>query len=212
MTTETPCKDAYRAAVTAARAAWDAYCNDEPADEESEACRAAFAADEVVIDAHNAWCASDELRDYVIRDDNASWNIQSRPSTLDADVEKSVRDGDWETEETWWWRGRAFGEDGTETKVGPIEMSPDEPACRRGREHDWQAPHSVVGGIRDNPGVWGHGGGVKIHEVCAICGAHRHTNTWAQDPVTGEQGLRSVSYEPADDDSLAWVASEKETP
>jgi hypothetical protein len=81
-----------------------------------------------------------------------------------------------------------------------------EPECTDD-EHDWQAPYSVLGGIRENPGVWGHGGGVIIREVCAHCGAYRETDTWAQDPSTGAQGLRSVRYEPADDASLAWIAA-----
>lgn len=87
-----------------------------------------------------------------------------------------------------------------------VEISPDAPACDD-CEHDWCSPISVVGGIAENPGVWGHGGGVIIREVCAHCGVYRVTDTWAQDRSTGEQGLRSVEYEPADEDSLAWVSA-----
>jgi hypothetical protein len=65
----------------------------------------------------------------------------------------------------------------------------------------------VVGGHRDNPGVFGHDGGVIIREVCRHCAAYRVTDTWAQNPATGEQGLESVTYEEADEDSRAWAAS-----
>lgn len=87
-----------------------------------------------------------------------------------------------------------------------ISIDPDEPSCtEENDEHDWQSPFDVVGGIEENPGVWGKGGGVTIKEVCAHCAAYRNTDTWATDPATGEQGLRSVSYAPADEESQAWL-------
>lgn len=75
-----------------------------------------------------------------------------------------------------------------------ITIEPVEPDCIDGEEHDWQSPIELVGGIKENPGVWGNGGGVIINEVCIHCGCGRKTNTWAQNPSTGEQGLRSVEY------------------
>jgi hypothetical protein len=74
-----------------------------------------------------------------------------------------------------------------------VTIEPDEPDCTEG-EHDWQSPIEIVGGIKENPGCWGHGGGVIIEEVCLHCGCGRTTDTWAQNPETGEQGLDSVSY------------------
>lgn len=71
--------------------------------------------------------------------------------------------------------------------------------------HVWASPYAVLGGLRENPGVVGHGGGVIIREVCARCGCYRETDTWAQDPATGRQGLTAVSFRIADDDSIAWV-------
>lgn len=60
-----------------------------------------------------------------------------------------------------------------------------EPDCESGEGHDWQSPHDIVGGIVENPGVSGHGGGVTVTEVCMRCGCGRHTDTWAQDRATG---------------------------
>jgi hypothetical protein len=78
-----------------------------------------------------------------------------------------------------------------------IAVDPREPKClSRGVKHDWQTPHGIVGGLQENPGVHGHGGGVVITEVCMQCGCARRTDTWAQNPETGEQGLRSICYEP----------------
>lgn len=91
-----------------------------------------------------------------------------------------------------------------------ITIEPDEPECSADA-HDWKTPHSVLGGIKENPGVWGNGGGVIAREVCAHCGRYRETNTWAQRRDTGEQGLTEVKYEDADDSSLEWLRGREYT-
>ena len=70
-----------------------------------------------------------------------------------------------------------------------------EPACpsETGR-HDWIATHEVEGGLRGNPGVFGHGGGLDIHDHCSRCDATRHIDTWATDPGDGSQGHTVVEY------------------
>ena len=35
-----------------------------------------------------------------------------------------------------------------------------------------------------------------ITEGCTRCGLGKHTDTWAQDPDDGTQGLRQVTYQP----------------
>ncbi len=95
-----------------------------------------------------------------------------------------------------------------ETARDTVQLDPPEPDCVDGQAHDWQSPHDVVGGLTENPGVWGHGGGVQIVEVCAHCGGYRETDTWAQRPDTGEQGLESVSYRDPDEQSEAWLAEQ----
>ena len=75
------------------------------------------------------------------------------------------------------------------------EIEPKVPECVDGQEHDWASPHEIVGGIEENPGVWGHGGGIISHSVCLRCGCGRKVDTWAQDPTDGQQGLTSTSYE-----------------
>lgn len=72
--------------------------------------------------------------------------------------------------------------------------------------HDWQSPHSVVGGSADNPGVWSHGGGVVILEVCSRCGIYRRTDTWATDRY-GRQGAVATVYEARDAVSMDYVAA-----
>ncbi len=86
-----------------------------------------------------------------------------------------------------------------EVEVGDVmvEIDPVAPNCADGSRdgHDWQSPIEIVGGVKENPGVWGHGGGVMIHAVCMRCGCARITDTWAQDRATGRQGLTSVSFD-----------------
>lgn len=90
-----------------------------------------------------------------------------------------------------------------------VRFDPPEPPCKKA-EHDWKAPLKVVGGLAENPGVFGNGGGVLIKEVCAHCGRYRYTDTWYQRPDTGEQGLDAVYYGDPDEDSLAWVDAQEE--
>ena len=76
--------------------------------------------------------------------------------------------------------------------------------------HEWASPIEIVGGIKENPGVHGKGGGVVIHEVCQRCGTHRHTDTWATDRETGEEGVRSLSYTEPDTASAGYAAAIRE--
>jgi hypothetical protein len=116
-----------------------------------------------------------------------------------------VDGGDWNQEEqtgTSWVTVRGYLKgidcDGDECCVSEfqddIAIEQPEPNCLDGENHDWQSPYSIVGGIKENPGVWGHGGGVIIKEVCMLCGCQKVTDTWAQNPSNGQQGLTSVKY------------------
>lgn len=89
------------------------------------------------------------------------------------------------------------------------KVEPIEPSCTTRHGHDWMAPYSVLGGLKENPGVWGNGGGVIIRQVCANCGGYRVTDTWVTGP-DGEEGCVSTQYEEPDEASLAWVASRLE--
>lgn len=98
-------------------------------------------------------------------------------------------------EETTWIDVRARGaDDPWDEARATVTLDPDEPRCS-GDAHDWQSPYELVGGCKENPGVWGNGGGVIIREACMNCGCARITNTWAQRQDNGEQGLTSVRYE-----------------
>jgi hypothetical protein len=149
---------------------------------------------------------SAEEREYTIRADGGEDTITAS-SLADAlqQAKEWAREGLDADLTTVWSTVYVDGEDGTSDQVS-VSLDPTEPDCADGHSHDWQSPLSLVGGIAENPGVQGHGAGVIMREVCSACGTYRTTDTYAQNPETGEQGLTSVSYEEADEDSEAWVA------
>jgi len=87
-----------------------------------------------------------------------------------------------------------------------FEFDPKEPKCNSD-DHDWQSPIEVVGGIEENPGVIGHGGGAIITEVCSHCGIYRITNTCEQNSENGEIVSNSIEYLEADLISINWINS-----
>jgi hypothetical protein len=83
----------------------------------------------------------------------------------------------------------------------------DAPECVDGDcdGHDWKSPYSVLGGCKENPGVWGSGHGqVAIKSVCACCGLYRTTDFGATNSSDGTQTTRT-NYEDADEASIAWL-------
>jgi hypothetical protein len=140
--------------------------------------------------------AREEAKDWLRRGwDNESLETEWGDVYLAQYPEKDEDEGDEEEEDLDW-------------KRLTVDIPPTEPDCanrwEQSREHDWQSPQ-WLGGLEENPGVWGHGGGITALEVCANCGLYRHTNTWAQRPDTGEQGLESIEYQEADERSTEWV-------
>lgn len=143
------------------------------------------------------------IRQWVCDDGNAEVVIEA--DTREHAAQEYVDDGDWgNVDQTIWINVYVHPiEDPEDRSSHKIAVDPEEPECPEG-EHDWIAPYDVVGGCKSNPGVWGSGGGVTIGEVCLHCGCSRHTDTWAQDPSDGTQGLTSVCY--SDEYKDAWEA------
>ncbi len=136
---------------------------------------------EIEIDAESPSAAA---QDYV---DGGDWNVDSKTIwvtvyVIDADARDAYLN--------------EASDDEPERSSHKIEIAPAEPACQDGG-HDWRSP-SFLHGLKENPGVVGHGGGVLVTECCMHCGCARITDTWAHDPSTGEQGLESVEYLPGE--------------
>lgn len=86
-----------------------------------------------------------------------------------------------------------------------VTIEPEEPDCLDGEDHDWQSPLTLLGGLEENPGVWGSDhGGLHITEVCARCGIYRVTDTGATNRSNGQR-MTSVTFRDADKESLAWL-------
>lgn len=139
-----------------------------------------------------------------MRDSNGDLEVEADSAKQAA--EAFVARGDWGNNQITYWVTLAVtlldeqGEVTEDTEQVTIAVDPDEPACLDGESHDWQSPVDVVGGNKENPGVFGHGGGVIIKEICSHCGLKRTIDTWAQNPDNGEQGLRSIKFSPTDAD------------
>jgi len=135
--------------------------------------------------------------------DDGNCDLEIHADTAQEAAQEYVDGGDWNAESTVWVHVTCTDESGEEEEI-TIEVNPDEPSCEGGESHDWQSP-SLLGGLDENPGVVGHGGGVIRTEICAHCGTYRVSDSWAQDPDGGEQGLDSVEYRDADNISQDWL-------
>lgn len=125
-------------------------------------------------------------------------------------AEEFVGGADWEPSlKDWTWEGRAaqIGV-GLPTETAPVvlvidethvsvDVPAEEPRCSSENGHEWCAPVEVVGGIRENPGVWGKHSGVVITRVCRNCGWYHVLDT--------SQGRPVESYREPDYKSRAWL-------
>lgn len=155
------------------------------------------------------------MNTYRVSDGNGESEVKAE--TAREAAKTWVADGDWGAAnithwiDVWVTQLDADGQDTDEGRKITVEIAPEEPSCADGGDaHDWQSPYSLLGGLKENPGVSGNGGGVIITEVCRCCGCYRVTDTWDQRPDTGEQGLTSVEYREADEESIAWLDERQE--
>jgi len=160
-------------------------------------------ADELCLDTsgdHDGGGDSDAvlLDGWTADDGNCAVEYPDAKSGLDA-ARDYVDGGSWgEEPNTTWvtiyvWRETASGKR-VDEETHKIPIEPTEPECSDRAGHDWSCDHEVVGGLRENPGVWGDGGGIRWTEFCTRCGCGKHGGNWGQDPTDGEQGLAWVRY------------------
>lgn len=143
------------------------------------------------------------MTQYELREDGQTFSAVDAESaeqalaTLEGELSWSdYCDGD-EEPATTFARIYAVNPDDADDSAGrTFKLEPPEPDCPDHDEHDWQSPHAIVGGIAENPGVHGSGGGVVISECCMHCGCRRTTDTWATDPTNGTQGHTTICYSP----------------
>jgi hypothetical protein len=145
--------------------------------------------------------AAETTKTYLVWDVNRI-EVQIDAETAEKAAEEYVSEGTWgHALKTSWVTVTVLelGADPDEACDCTVTLDPDEPICTHDDGHDWQQPVRLVGGCEESPGVRGHGGGIIDTEICLRCGYVKHLDTWAQNPETGEQGLRSVEYCPDDE-------------
>lgn len=154
------------------------------------------------------------MNKYILRDPKSGAQEEVYAEDDDDAIEQASawalawgRDMDPEQDETFWidvevWLGDDFW-------PVTVAVDPKEPWCNRS-SHDWDSPHTLLGGCEKNPGVFGNGGGVIIKEVCDHCGAYRVKNTWAQRPDNSAEGMKSIKYLKPDKASIDWINSHDE--
>lgn len=70
--------------------------------------------------------------------------------------------------------------------------------------HDWRSPHSLVGGLKENPGYWSGGGTITISKsVCACCGCYKTETDKGQ--CHESESKIVIEIAPRDTDSEAWL-------
>lgn len=127
-------------------------------------------------------------------------------------AEEYVSDGSWGDPreattwvqiKTWprWTLGPAILDCRDRVLAVKVAIDPEEPECAEGQEHAWD----------DHGHDRNHGAGIITQSRCRYCGAVRTTDTYAQDPEDGEQGLTSVSYD-LDDHDTSGPADESAKP
>lgn len=132
---------------------------------------------------------------YYTCSDSSGFEVVINSRSHERAARRYVKDGNWgDIKKTTWINVYVKSRKDEYPKRVKIPIHPKEPACIKGLKHRWKTPHSIVGGIESNPGVWASGGGVICTEVCMKCGCGKHTNSWDHDPETGESGLKSVEY------------------
>lgn len=111
--------------------------------------------------------------------DAADWLYDSDPSLFDLHPDT----------QTYWLKAYVVPVDNPEADPDTVKVAvhPEEPKCPESADglHEWDDDGAVVRGS---------GGGVRVHTTCLLCGLERVEDTWAQDPIDGEQGLDSIEY------------------
>ena len=133
--------------------------------------------------------------------DGVEWEMDERPEPDGSNVDDGFDDPTEFGAKVFFCRFHAVNEETGEEIDGEVRHDPVCPV----EDPDWQSPYKVVGGCKENPGVYGSGGGVNITEVDAKTGIYRITNTWDQDVSGDGVPHESITYLEADESSLNWV-------
>ena len=140
----------------------------------------------------------DEVVKYWVCDDSGNEDVVWAESPEDAAREYVEAGGeDSAALSTQWCDVWVWTDEDEDRERVKVAIEPDEPACTSETGHDWRRPVAIVGGIDENPGCFGQGGGIVQLDCCMECGCRRRWTNWGQDMSDGTQGLEATSYEPS---------------
>jgi len=72
-------------------------------------------------------------------------------------------------------------------EAGPLPQPPETECGTEDDDHDWTSPFDIVGGCRDNPGVWSKGGTRMVFAyVCSRCGLRKTVDHAGEQRNPGE--------------------------
>ena len=162
-----------------------------------------------------------ETKRYEIREDSGASEIVEAES-LEAALEQArewAADGDYDERVSVRVYVDEIDEDGNaipgehasdSVDAGP-EPCPEVTECgEEDEDHDWESPLELVGGLRENPGVFSIGGTAFRYEtVCRNCGMYKTVTDAGMQRNPGQLD-REIEYTPANERSLAWVAERAE--
>jgi hypothetical protein len=93
-----------------------------------------------------------------------------------------------------------------EVEAGPLPQPAETECGTEDVDHTWASPYELVGGVRENPGVWSTGGTSFRYEwVCAKCGTYKTVYETGTQRNPGELP-ETTEYRAPDAKSLTWVA------
>ena len=151
------------------------------------------------------------MKKFLLSDDQAREIIEAESMIAAKEqAEENWQNGDWDGKCLVTVRVAELDEEEEETgEVEYIEVEcgddPAEPECTDEDGHDWQADVEVVGGIKDNPGVWIKGGTTMVCKTCCCkCGQYKRETHHGSQRNPGQ--VDQVEYLPADEASLTWIA------
>jgi len=155
-----------------------------------------------------------EAGDWSGNDEDQDGGKTYRTITLDCCVREIVRyddsedDGEaGEIDEQATRDGQSYDCSGSYSDELPACEATDAPSDDDADEqgHVWRSPYSVVGGIKENPGVWSLGGtAMRFVECCRHCGCIKTTKQ-AGSQRNRDQPIEIITIEPRTEASEAWL-------
>ena len=136
---------------------------------------------------------------YIMREMDTDATEKITATSLDEAKQKLkewAADADWcESEATVYVDYALLNDEGQTLYEHTYRTDPTPPSCVEDQEeHDFVATVEIEGGLVENPGVWGHQGGITISTHCVHdgCNIHKTVDTWADDGHGGH--CETVQY------------------